>query len=99
MKDPNRDVPAKNHWTLVDTASEVRPYCCPTASLIEIDVDGHTESHKWFMISGQDAAGNQTGTVEVIEFTDANPRYGRRWATSSSRSRRPRRCCCRTARC
>lgn len=75
LKDPNRNVPAKNHWTLVDTASEVRPYCCPTASLIEIDGDGHTVSHKWFMISGQDANGDQTGTVEVIDFTDANPRW------------------------
>jgi hypothetical protein len=27
LKDPNRNVPAKNHWTLIDTASEVRPYC------------------------------------------------------------------------
>ncbi len=32
LKDPNRDIPAKNHWTLLDTAAEVRPYCCPTAS-------------------------------------------------------------------
>ena len=39
MNDPNRDVPAKNHWTLLDTASEVRPYCCPTASLIELDAE------------------------------------------------------------
>jgi hypothetical protein len=73
LKDPKRDVPAKNHWTLVDTASEVRPYCCPTASLIEIDGNGHTVSHKWFMISGQDANGDQTGTVEVIDFTDPHP--------------------------
>src|SRR5688500_11255778 len=75
LKDPNRNAPAKNHWTLVDTASEVRPYCCPTASLIEIDGDGHTVSHKWFMISGEDADGDQTGTVEEINFTDANPRW------------------------
>ena len=75
LKDPNRNTPAKNHWTLVDTASEVRPYCCPTASLIEIDGDGHTVSHKWFMISGEDANGEQTGTVEEIEFTDRNPRW------------------------
>ena len=75
LKDPNRNSPAKNHWTLVDTASEVRPYCCPTASLIEIDGDGHTISHKWFMISGQDADGDQTGTVEEINFADANPRW------------------------
>ena len=75
LKDPNRNVPAKNHWTLVDTASEVRPYCCPTASLIEIDRDGQTVSHKWFMISGEDSSGEQTGTVEVIDFTDRNPRW------------------------
>jgi hypothetical protein len=75
LKDPNRDVPAKNHWTFVDTAAEVRPYCCPTASQLEIDGDGHTRSHKWFMISGQNENGDQTGTVESIEFTDASPRW------------------------
>jgi hypothetical protein len=75
LKDPKRDVPAKNHWTLLDTASEVRPYCCPTASLVEIDRDGNTVSHKWFMISGRDASGAQTGTVESIDFTHARPRW------------------------
>ena len=75
LRDPARDVPAKNHWTLLDTAQEVRPYCCPTASLVEINADGVTTSHKWFMISGQDANGAQTGTVEKIEFTDASPRW------------------------
>ena len=74
MKDPNRDVPAKNHWTLLDTASEVRPYCCPSASLIELDANGDTMSHKWFMISGTQG-GQQTGTVEEIEFTDPTPRW------------------------
>jgi hypothetical protein len=75
LKDPNRNIPAKNHWTLLDTAAEVRPYCCPTASQLEIDADGHTVSHKWFMISGQDENGNQTGTVESIEFMDESPRW------------------------
>jgi hypothetical protein len=75
LKDPNRNVPAKNHWTLVDTALEVRPYCCPTASLLEIGVDGQTVSHKWFMISGQNESGNQTGTVESIDFADASPQW------------------------
>jgi len=75
LKDPNRDIPAKNHWTLLDTASEVRPYCCPSASLVETDRHGRTVSHKWFMISGQDEDGDQTGTVEEIEFTDASPRW------------------------
>jgi hypothetical protein len=75
LKDPSRNIPAKNHWTLLDTAAEVRPYCCPTASLVEIDGDGQTVSHKWFMISGQDQSGAQTGTVERIDFTDARPRW------------------------
>ena len=75
LRDPARERAAKNHWTLIDTASEVRPYCCPTASLLEIDANGVTVSHKWFMISGEDADGNQTGTVEEIEFTDPNPRW------------------------
>jgi hypothetical protein len=75
MKDPAREIPAKNHWTFIDRGSEVRPYCCSTASLVEIGANGQTVSHKWFMISGQDAAGRQTGTVEVIEFTDTAPRW------------------------
>jgi hypothetical protein len=75
LKDPNRNVPAKNHWTLVDTALEVRPYCCPTASLVEIGADGRTVSHRWLMISGENESGEQTGTVESIEFTDSSPRW------------------------
>ncbi len=52
----------------------MRPYCCPTASLVEINAEGQTTSHKWFMISGT-KDGNQTGTVEEMEFTDAMPRW------------------------
>jgi len=74
LRDPNRNMPAQNHWTLVDTASEVRPYCCPTASQIEIDGNGRTVSHQWFMISGTNASG-QTGTVERIDFAHASPRW------------------------
>ena len=74
MKDPARDVPAQKHWRALDEADEVRPYCCPTASLLEINGDGETVSHKWFMISGQ-RGGQQTGTVEVIDFTDPAPRW------------------------
>jgi hypothetical protein len=74
MKDPARDVPAQKHWKALDEADEVRPYCCPTASLIEINGDGETVSHKWFMISGQ-KDGRQTGTVEAIDFTDSTPQW------------------------
>ena len=74
MKDPKRDIPAQNHWKQLDEADEVRPYCCSTASLIELNADGETVSHKWFMISGQ-KDGRQTGTVEVMDFTDAIPQW------------------------
>lgn len=75
MKNPNRSVAAKNHWTLVDTAQEVRPYCCPTATIIEIDGDGRTVSHKWIMISGEDANGAPTATIEAIDFAEPIPRW------------------------
>ena len=74
MKDPKRDVPAANHWKALDEADEVRPYCCPTASLVEINEDGLTTSHQWFMISGQ-KGGRQTGTVEVMDFTESAPQW------------------------
>ena len=74
MKDPKRGIPAQNHWKALDEADEVRPYCCPTASLLEVNADGETLSHKWFMISGQ-KDGRQTGTVEVMDFTDAMPAW------------------------
>jgi hypothetical protein len=74
MTDPNRSVPSQNHWRALDEAEEVRPYCCPTATLLEINADGVTVSHKWLMISGQ-KEGRQTGTVEVIDFTHATPQW------------------------
>jgi hypothetical protein len=76
LRDPDRDIPGQKHWELLATASEARPYCCPAASQIEIDKDGHTVSHKWFMISGTSASG-PTDTIELIDFTDASPA----WAT------------------
>jgi len=76
LKDPNRSSAAENHWKLLDLAAEIRPYCCPTASLVDIDKDGNTTSHKWFMISGRDATTNAvTSTIEMINFVDALPRW------------------------
>jgi hypothetical protein len=75
LRDPNRSTPGENHWRLVDTAAEVRPYCCATASTIEIDKDGHTISHKWFMFSGRNASGGQTSTIEMIDFAERTPRW------------------------
>jgi hypothetical protein len=75
LTDPKRAIPARNHWEFLDQAAEVRPYCCPTASWLEIDDEGQTVSHKWLMISGQTATGSVTGTIEMIEFTDPHPRW------------------------
>jgi hypothetical protein len=75
LRDPNRSTPAENHWKLLDTASEIRPYCCPTASMIEIGKDGGTVSHKWFMFSGRDSSGAFTSTIEMINFTERTPRW------------------------
>jgi hypothetical protein len=75
LTDPKREIPARNHWEFVDRAAEVRPYCCPTASWLEIGDDGRTVSHKWLMISGQSPTGGVTGTIEMIEFTDPQPRW------------------------
>ncbi len=74
LRDPNRDVPGQKHWELLDTAAEARPYCCPTATLTEIDQDQHTVSHKWFMISGTSASG-ATATIEEIDFTHKKPQW------------------------
>jgi hypothetical protein len=44
--------------------------------LLEIDQSGHTTSHRWFVISGEDENG-PTATIERIEFADANPRWAK----------------------
>jgi hypothetical protein len=76
LADPNRDIPAENHWTLLAEASRDRHYCCPTASLIETDAQGRTVSHKWFMFSGRErGTGNLTATIEEIDFTESSPQW------------------------
>ena len=76
LRDPNRNVPAQNHYTFLSEASRDRHYCCPTASLVETDKRGRTVSHKWFMFSGRDrATGAQTATIEAIDFIDGSPQW------------------------
>ncbi|HEX2122051.1 MAG TPA: hypothetical protein VHL59_10455, partial [Thermoanaerobaculia bacterium] len=76
LEDPKRDVPAENHWTLLSEAARDRHYCCPTASLIEIDKNGRTTSHKWFMFSGRErGTGALTSTIEEIDFTHPRPQW------------------------
>jgi hypothetical protein len=76
LEDPNRDVPAENHYTFLSEASRDRHYCCPTASLLETDRHGRTISHKWLMFSGRDRDTRAfTSTIEEIDFTDADPQW------------------------
>jgi len=75
LRDSRRAIPAENHWELLDQAAEPRPYCCPSASVLEIDHDGDTVSHKWFMFSGRDPSGGFTSTIEMIDFTERTPRW------------------------
>jgi hypothetical protein len=76
LADPNRDVPAENHWTFLSEALRDRHYCCPTASMIEIDKNGRTVSHKWFMFSGRErGTGSFTATIEEIDFTEQTPQW------------------------
>jgi hypothetical protein len=75
LADPQREVPAENHWTLLAEAEINRHYCCPTASLIKTDRSGHTQSHRWLMISGRDDTGAIVGTIEVLDFTAPSPEW------------------------
>lgn len=75
LADPQRDVPAENHWTLLAEAAVNRHYCCPTASLTRTDRGGHTRSHRWLMISGRGDEGATVGTIEELDFTDRAPQW------------------------
>lgn len=77
LRDPNRNIPAENHWTLLSEAAVDRHYCCPTASMLETDKHGRTVTHKWFMFSGRNRATPAafTATIEEIDFTDPSPQW------------------------
>ncbi|MGH3861614.1 hypothetical protein, partial [Actinokineospora sp.] len=74
-RDPQREVPAENHWRLLAEAQVNRHYCCPTASLVKTDRSGKTRSHRWFMISGRTGAGATVATIEEMELTAKSPRW------------------------
>ena len=47
-------------------------------SLLEIDENGHTVSHKWFMFSAQDNVTRRpTATIEMMDFLEPVPRWTR----------------------
>jgi hypothetical protein len=75
-RDPLREMPAENHWTLLSRATVNRHYCCPTASLTRTDRAGLTRSHRWLMLGGRDPGSNATvGTIESIDFSARQPRW------------------------
>ena len=75
LADPEREVPAEDHWTFRGETTVNRHYCCPTASLVRLDRSGKTRSHRWLMISGRTDAGATVGTIEAMELTAKNPRW------------------------
>jgi hypothetical protein len=77
LRDPQRDVPAEDHWSLLAEAEVNRHYCCPTASLVRTDRSGQTRSHRWLMIAGRNDTGATVATIEEIDFTDKSPRWRR----------------------
>ncbi len=63
-------------WTHVDSAKHSHDYCCPDADLVEIDKDGNTVSHEWYIFGGKPADLNQSSRdIEGITFTDATPEW------------------------
>lgn len=78
--DPNRNVPAENHWTHVDTAKNQYEYCCGTADIVKIGPNGKTLSHKWIAVNGaigagKPGAGTRTDEIEMIDFRQPTPTW------------------------
>ncbi len=79
-RDPNRNVPAENHWTHIDTAKNEYGYCCGMADILTIGPNGKTLSHKWIAVNGaigagKPGAGTRTADIEMIDFADPTPKW------------------------
>jgi len=75
-KDPNRNIPAENHWTHIDTAQHNHGYNSGTADLVEIGPKGQTLSHKFVVFGGTVANSNtRTADIEMIDFAQPNPQF------------------------
>jgi hypothetical protein len=80
--DPNRNIPAENHWTHIDTSEFRYPYCCGMTTAIKIGPDRKTQSHVYFVVGGQGvtAVGQPAGSkpaIELIDFAQPNPQFRR----------------------
>ncbi|MEX0732011.1 MAG: galactose oxidase early set domain-containing protein [Aquisalimonadaceae bacterium] len=68
LNDPDRDVPAGNHWDFVDTASAAH-YGGASAQIVRINADG-TWSQQVYVFGGGGIA-----TAEFIDFSDPEPSW------------------------
>lgn len=74
LADPDRDVPAERHWTLLDVAAEGKGSYCGAAELIELTKGGKVASHK-VAVFGARQGFETTATVEMIDFAAPTPRW------------------------
>lgn len=86
LKDPNRDIPAENHWELIATA-EIAHDSGAGAQLWELDDKGQAILQKVILfgggcgriprVGGQPLFECNQATVEMIDFQDEHPQWER----------------------
>jgi hypothetical protein len=79
-RDPNRNIPAENHWTHVNTLKNQYIYCCGVADILKIGPNGKTVSHTWTTVNGaiglgNPGAGDRTDEVETMNWNDPSPQW------------------------
>jgi hypothetical protein len=76
LADPNRDVPAAQHWQLVDTALDAHDSGA-AVRMATINADG-TWAQQVFLFGGNSGEGSDNVAVaEMIDFSDEHPRWRR----------------------
>jgi hypothetical protein len=76
LADPNIDVPAENHWELVDTATYAHESGAG-AALWTLDLQGRATSQKVILLGGGSGTGTPVAGVERIDFQDEAPQWQR----------------------
>ncbi len=76
LADPNIDVPAENHWELVDTATYSHESGAG-AALWTLDRQGRATSQKVVFFGGDSGTGTPVAAVEMIDFQASIPRWER----------------------
>jgi len=79
LADPDREVPAENHWEFIDEAQIAHRFGA-TADILRIGDNGDTLYHKFAIFGGQDSQDNYkvaSKIVEMIDYTDTRPRWER----------------------